>query len=240
VPGAREDLSKGVAIGSGIYIDEHTHIEATRFPARSDAMGVLATLLTGGRPGRNRIFLWLRTLAVAFLRHPWRTWRCLHPFGWAKESVILLCMQSLDGYIAMRLGRRWYFPFGKVLVSRGERIPTFIPQANEFAKKMADLLGGTAMSMTTEILFDMPGTAHILGGCTMADSRERGVVDHRNRVFGYRNMYICDGSVLSANLGVNPSLTITAVTERAMSFIPSAVEADQDDSRIKNDSCRTF
>jgi cholesterol oxidase len=78
------------------------------------------------------------------------------------------------------------------------------------------------MSMTTEILFDMPGTAHILGGCTMGDSAETGVVDHRCRVFGYRNMYVCDGSVLSANLGVNPSLTITAVAERAMSFIEPA------------------
>jgi cholesterol oxidase len=158
VPGTREDLSKGVAIGSGIYIDEHTHIEATRYPAGSDAMGLLATLLTGGRPGRNRIGLWLKTLALSFLRHPFRTWRSLHPFGWARESLILLCMQNLDGYIAMRPGRRWYFPFGKVLMSRGERIPTFIPQANEFARKTAELIGGTAMSMTTEILFDMPGT----------------------------------------------------------------------------------
>lgn len=219
VPGTHQDLSKGVAIGSGIYLDEHTHIEATRYPAGSDAMGFLSTLLTGGRPGRNRIGLWLRTVAVALMRHPLKTWRCLHPFGWARESLILLCMQSLEGHIRMRLGRRWYWPFGKVLVSRGHRIPTFIPKANEFAEHTARLIGGTAMSMTTEILFDMPGTAHILGGCTMGDSPENGVVDHLCRVFGYPNMYICDGSVLSANLGVNPSLTIAAVTERAMSFI---------------------
>jgi cholesterol oxidase len=129
-------------------------------------------------------------------------------------------MQTLDGYIRMRLGRRWYFPFGKVLVSEGERIPTNIPRANEFARKTAELIGGTAMSMTTEILFDMPGTAHVLGGCVMARSPEDGVVDHRGRVFGYDNLYVCDGSVLSANLGVNPSLTITAITERSISFIP--------------------
>ncbi len=84
--------------------------------------------------------------------------------------------------------------------------------------------------MTTEILFDMPGTAHILGGCTMAESRERGVVDHRNRAFGYKNLYVCDGSVLSANLGVNPSLTITAVTERAMSYIPDSADNCWSDS----------
>jgi cholesterol oxidase len=193
-------------------------------------MGFMGTLLVGGRPGHNRILLWIWTLIVAFIRHPIKTWRCLHPLGFARESLILLCMQTLDGHIDMRLGRRWYFPFGKVLVSRGKRIPTFIPQANEFARKTAEMMGGTAMSMTTEILFDMPGTAHILGGCTMAESRERGVVDHRNRAFGYKNLYVCDGSVLSANLGVNPSLTITAVTERAMSYIPDSADNCWSDS----------
>jgi cholesterol oxidase len=230
IPHSKEDLSRGVAIGSGIYIDEHTHIEATRYPARSDAMGFLTTVLTGGRPGRNRILLWLWTLLSGLVRHPFRTWRCLHPFGFSRESLILLCMQTLDGFINMRLARPWYWPFAKVLVSRGDRVPTFIPQANEFAKKTAQALGGTAMSMVTEILFDMPGTAHVLGGCTMGRSREEGVVDHRCRVFGYRNMYVCDGSVLSANLGVNPSLTITAVAERAMSYVPPGVETRWDDA----------
>jgi cholesterol oxidase len=220
VPHSREDLSSGVAIGSGFYLDEHTHIEATRYPAGSDAMGLLGTLLTGGKPGRNRIARWLATLAAAMVRHPWRTIRCLHPFGWARESLILLCMQSLEGHIDMRLERRWYWPFEKLLVSRGQRIPTFIPQANEFARKLAEMIGGTPLSMVTEILFDVPGTAHVLGGCSMGASAEDGVVDHRGRVFGYRNLYVCDGSVLSANLGVNPSLTITAVAERAMGFIP--------------------
>jgi cholesterol oxidase len=222
VPGVKEDLSKGVAIGSGIYLDEYTHIEATRYPAGSDAMALLGTLLTAGRPGRHRILMWLWTLLKSFVRQPYRTWRTLHPFGWARESLILLCMQTLEGHIDMRLARPWYFPFGKVLVSKGQRIPTFIPQANEFARKTAEMLGGHAMSMTTEILFDIPGTAHVLGGCSMADSAEGGVVDHLNRVFGYENMYICDGSVLSANLGVNPSLTITAIAERAMSYIPKS------------------
>ncbi len=226
VPHTREDLSAGVAIGSGVYIDEHTHIEATRYPAGSDAMGLLATVLTGGNAGRGRILRWLATLSGALLRHPWRTMRCLHPFGFARESIILLCMQSLDGHINMRLKRPWYRPWTKVLVSQGARIPTFIPAANEFARKMARLVGGTALSMVTEILFNMPGTAHILGGCVMSETASEGVVDHRSRVFGYKNLYICDGSVLSANLGVNPSLTICAVTERAMSCIPRASEAN--------------
>jgi cholesterol oxidase len=219
VPHSKEDLSKGIAIGSGFYLDDHTHIEATRYPRGSDAMGFMGTLLTGGRPGWTRILLWFRTLAGSLLRHPWRTVRCLHPFGWAKESLILLCMQTLDGHIDMRLRRSWYWPFRKALVSRGKRIPTFIPQANEFARKVAGMIGGTPMSMITEILFNVPGTAHILGGCVMAGSAGDGVVDAQNRVFGYKNMYVCDGSVLAANLGVNPSLTICAVTERAMGFI---------------------
>jgi cholesterol oxidase len=225
VPRSKEDLSKGIAIGSGIYLDEHTHIEAVRYPAGSDAMGFLATVLTGGRSGHVRILYWLRNLAWGFLRHPLHTVRCLHPLGWARESLILLCMQTLDGHIDMRLGWSWLRPFRKTLVSRGKKIPTFIPQANAFAQKAATLVGGTAMSMVTEILFDVPGTAHILGGCPMARSPEEGVVDYRNRLFGYKNMYVCDGSVLAANLGVNPSLTICALTERAMSYIPPARES---------------
>jgi cholesterol oxidase len=227
VPGSREDLSKGIAIGSGIYIDEHTHIEAVRYPKGSDAMGILTTILTGGRPGWTRILLWLGTLLQAFIRHPVNTVRCLHPLGFARESLILLCMQALEGHIDMRLARRWYRPFRKVLVSRGKKIPTFIPQANEFARKVARTIGGTPMSLVTEILFDIPGTAHILGGCPMATTPNDGVVDDKHRVFGYRNMYVCDGSVISANLGVNPSLTICALTERAMSYIPPATERNR-------------
>jgi cholesterol oxidase len=240
VPGSKQDLSKGIAIGSGIYLDEHTHIEAVRYPSGSDAMGFLATLLAGGRPGSHRILVWLWTLLTQLLRHPVRTWRILHPLGWAKESLILLCMQSLEGHIQMKLGRPWYFPFRKVLVSRGSRVPTFIPQANEFAQKTAELLGGEAMSMTTEILLNVPGTAHILGGCPMGASPEQGVVDHRCRVFGYRNLYVCDGSVLSANLGVNPSLTITAMTERAMSYVAPAHSTLWDDAAGREEAaaCR--
>ena len=226
VPGSREDLSKGVAIGSGFYLDQYTHIEATRYPEGSDAMGLLATVLTGGAPGRKRILLWLKTLAGSLLRHPVRTVRSLHPFGFARESLILLCMQTLDGHIDMRLGRPWFWPFRRVLRSRGQRVPTFIPQANEFARKLAQTMGGYPMSMVTEILFDVPSTAHILGGCPMADSAEHGVVDSRNRLYGYRNLYVCDGSVVAANLGVNPSLTICALAERAMSYIRPANAAD--------------
>jgi cholesterol oxidase len=216
-----EDLSQGIAIGSRVYIDEHTHIEPVRYPRGSDAMSFLTTILTDGTPGVRRIGLWLRNVVSALIRDPKTTLRVLQPFGWARESVILLCMQALEGEIEMRWERPWFWPFRKFLISRGAKVPTYIPKANEFAKTCARIAGGTALSMLPEILFDVPGTAHCIGGCVIAASPEDGVIDTRHRVFGYENMYICDGSVIAANLGVNPSLTITALSERAMSFIPS-------------------
>jgi cholesterol oxidase len=229
-PGCSEDLSQGIAIGSGVYIDEHTHIEAVRYPSGSDAMSFLTTILTNGRPGPQRILHWLKNIIVSLLRHPLKTLRVLQPFGWAREFVILLCMQALEGEIEMRWRRLWFWPFRKFLVSRGQKVPTYIPKANEFAEKFAQLTGGFAMSMLPEILFDVPGTAHCIGGCVIADSVRHGVVDARQHIFNYKNMYICDGSVVAANLGVNPSLTITALTERAMNFIPPAAETDWNDS----------
>jgi cholesterol oxidase len=156
--------------------------------------------------------------------------RLLLPFGWARECIILLCMQALEGHIDMAWKRPWFWPFRMFLVSQGTKIPTFIPAANAFAEKFAAMCGGTAMSMLPEILFNVPGTAHCLGGCTIGRSRDDGVVDAQHRVFGYKNMYVCDGSVVAANLGVNPSLTITALAERAMSFVPPASETKREDA----------
>ena len=229
-PGSSQDFSQGIAIGSGVYIDEHTHIEAVRYPNGSDTMGFLTTILTNGRPGPQRIALWLKNVMVSLLRHPIKTVRVLQPLGWAREFVILLCMQTLEGEIEMRWQRPWFWPFRKFLVSCGEKVHTYIPKANEFAQKYAQLTGGFPMSMLPEILFDVPGTAHCIGGCVIAASSSRGVVDSRHRVFNYKNMYICDGSVVAANLGVNPSLTITALAERAMSFIPRAAENNWNDA----------
>jgi cholesterol oxidase len=226
IPQSKDDLSKGVAIGSGIYIDHHTHIEAVRYPAGSNTMSLLSTLLTKGRPGPGRVLLWMWNVLKSAVLHPVRTFRVMSPRNWATECIILLCMQALDAHIDMAWKRPWFWPFRKFLVSEGKKVPTFIPAANEFAEKFARMTGGVAMSMLPEILFNVPGTAHCLGGCVIADSPERGVVDYRHRVFGYKNMYVCDGSVVAANLGVNPSLTITALTERAMSFIPVALEND--------------
>jgi cholesterol oxidase len=221
-PGSTQDLSRGVAIGSGIYIDKYTHVEAVRYPDGSDSMGLLTTVMTLGRPGWTRIFTWLGTLLRMLLSRPRETLRVLSPRKWAREAVILLCMQTLEGELTMRLKRRWFWPFSQRLATSGARIPTFIPAANEFAMRAARATGGVPMSSVTEILLNVPMTAHCMGGAVMGRERRQGVIDGRNRVFGYANMFICDGSALSANLGVNPSLSIAALTEHAMSHIPRA------------------
>jgi cholesterol oxidase len=215
-PGARFDMSKGIAIGSGIHIDQFTHIEATRYSRGSDAIGLIATMLVDGK-GWKRIFKWI---ASAFL-HPIKFVRAGWPFGFARQTLILLVMQTIDATLRFRLRRRWFWPFARLLCSDGQRIPTNIPAANAFAKRAADELGGIPMTSTSEILFDLPMTAHCIGGCVMGTDAEHGVIDAQHRVFGYQNLYVVDGSAVGANLGVNPSLTITALAERAMSFIPA-------------------
>ena len=218
-PGSSEDLSRGVAIGSGIYIDAHTHIEATRYPAGSDVMGLLTTVMATGRRRRSS---WLFTVLHMLLTRPYALFRLVRTKNWARESMILLCMQTLDGQLTMRLGRRWFWPFRRRLVTEGPRIPTFIPAANAFAMKAAEATGGVPMTSLSEIFLDIPMTAHCLGGAVMGRDAVAGVCDSRGRVHGYQNLYVCDGSVVSANLGVNPSLTIAAIAEHVMSHVPAA------------------
>ena len=217
-PGSRFDMSKGIAIGSGIHLDRFTHIEATRYPRGSDVLGLIATMLVDGK-GRMRILKWI---ANAF-RHPIRFLRAGWPFGFARQTLILLVMQTIDATLRMRLRRRWFWPFRRALATTGDRIPTNIPQANAFAHRAAEQLGGIAITSTSEILFDMPMTAHCIGGCVMGADAEHGVIDAQHRVFGYQNLFVVDGAAVGANLGVNPSLTITALAERAMTFIPARV-----------------
>lgn len=212
------NMSDGVAIGSGIHIDDHTHVEAVRYPAGSDSIWGLTTAMTQSTPGSSRILAWLGHL----LRHPVKSLQNAHPFGFARASIILLVMQTLDGHIGMSLRRSRLNPFRKVLDTRGEKIPTCIPQANQFAQKMARQFAGIALTSVTEIFLNIPTTAHMLGGAAMGRDASTGVIDGQNRVHGYQNMLVCDGSMISANLGVNPSLTITALAEHAMSHIQSA------------------
>lgn len=223
------DYTRGVAIGSSVHIDEHTHVEPVRYSPGSDAMGRLATLLADGGGAVPRPLRWLGQVA----RHPLDFMRSLWPFGWAKRTVILLVMQALESSLDLRLGRRWWWPFGERLVSSRPadqpKIPTYIPQANAFAREVAKLQGGMASSALNEVLLDVPTTAHILGGCPIGTSPAEGVVGTDNQAFGHPGLYIIDGSMVPSNLGVNPSLTITALAEHAMSQLapkPGAVVVD--------------
>ena len=221
-PGKARDMSKGIAIGSGIHIDRFTHIEAVRYSRGSDVLGLIATLLVTGQ-GWKRIFGWMWNA----LRHPIRFARASWPFGFARQTLIFLVMQTIDATLRFRLKRRWYWPFTRLLVTEGDRIPTNIPAANEFALRAAKSFKGIAITSSSEILFDMPMTAHCIGGCVMGATPAEGVIDHQHRVHGYHNLYVVDGSAVGSNLGVNPSLTITALAERAMTFIPDKIQSQR-------------
>lgn len=223
-PGCAEDLSRGVAIGSQIQLDAHTTIEATRYPAGSDAMALLSTVMA---PGDGRL-AWAAALARGLLTAPRATWRLLRPKGWARESMILLCMQTLDGTLTLRWQRPWWAPWRHVLRSHGAPLPHHIPEATAFARAAAAATGGVPMASLPQVLFHIPMTAHCLGGAVMAADATQGACDAWQRAFGQRNLWLVDGSVIGANLGVNPSLTIAALAERAMAAVPPPALATWD------------
>jgi cholesterol oxidase len=213
------NFSRGVAITSSMHPDEHTHVEVVRYSEGSDALATLAALLTDGGPGLPRPLKYLGNI----LRRPGDWLRALNPFGMAKRGFFLLVMQTLDNSIALRQRRRWFRLWRKALDTdrgTGEANPTYIPLGNEVARTFARKLDGVAYSSIMEVLLDVPTTAHILGGAVIGGSPATGVIDARNEAFGHPGLYVCDGSMIPANLGVNPSLTITALTEHAMSQIP--------------------
>jgi cholesterol oxidase len=213
------DYSKGIAIASSFHPDPATCVEVVRYPKGSDVMSFLGTLLVDGGSRVSRPLKWLG----ACVRHPVDFLRTLNPFGWAKRSTIILVMQSLDNSIRLVRARRWFWPFGKSLTSQHDPgqppIPAYIPVANDAARFVAERTAAFPSSSLNEVLLNVPTTAHILGGAAMGTTPAEGVIDAHNRVFGYDNLYVVDGSMIPANLGVNPSLTITAMAEHAMSHI---------------------
>jgi cholesterol oxidase len=216
------DYSRGVAITSSIHPDERTHIEPVRYPKGSNSMGMLGTLLVdgGGRIPRPLRFL------SQILRHPIAFVRSLSVYRWSERTVILLVMQSLDN--SLRVFRKKGL-FGARLRSaqgHGEPNPTYIPVANEAARLAAEAIGGFPGSAWNEVVLDVPTTAHIIGGACIGDSPQTGVIDPYHRLYGHDGLHVVDGSAVGANLGVNPSLTITAMAERAMSFWPNKGEPD--------------
>lgn len=214
-----ENLIKRVAITSSIYPDPNTHIETVTYGDEGDSMHRLYTLLVGDG---TRVTRPLKLLSQILL-HPKRFAQVLFPKHWSRRTIIVLVMQTLDNAIALRPRRGPFGSFWLKTEQDPERpIPTFIPVANQAAEWLAKRTGGVAQSSVTEALFNIPTTAHILGGAVIAPDPSQGVVDARQRVFGYENLLVCDGSAIPANVGVNPSLTITALAEHAMSHVPVA------------------
>jgi cholesterol oxidase len=181
-------------------------------------MGLLSTALTDGGTRRHRWGQWLRVAA----RHPQLIFASSVPRRWSEKTIILLVMQSLSNSITVRRSRR-----GRLtsVQGEGEPNPTWIPVANRAARRLAANIGGVAGG-TWGDLFNIPMTAHFIGGCPIGDSAATGVIDPYHRLYGYDGLSVLDGSALTANLGVNPALSITAQAERATSLWPNRGEQD--------------
>ncbi len=219
--GREIDYTEGVAITSSFHPDDHTHIEPVRYGKGSNAIGLLQTVLSDGGGRTPRV---LKTLGVA-LRHPAAAWRSLSVRRWSERTVIALVMQTDDN--SLELGSKKGL-FGRRLVSRpgaGDPPPSWIPQGHEAIRLLADKIGGDPGGSIAEIV-NIPMTAHFLGGCAIGETAEQGVIDAYHRVYGHDGLHVVDGSAISANLGVNPSLTITAQAERALALWPNKGEQD--------------
>ncbi|MFE3542809.1 GMC oxidoreductase [Nocardia sp. NPDC059177] len=217
-----QDFTKGVAITSSIHPTPDTHIEPVRYGKGSNAMGLMQTLMVDGG---GKIPRWLRFLGIV-LMHPLLMLRFLSVKNWSERTIISLVMQHLDNSITTYT-KRGLFGRRKLTSTQGhgEPNPTWIPAGNDVTRRVAEKIGGVAGGTWGEV-FNVPLTAHFLGGAAIGADREHGVIDAYHRVFGYPTLSVVDGAAVSANLGVNPSLTITAQAERAAAYWPNKGEAD--------------
>ncbi len=213
------NYSEGVAITSVFHADEHTHIEPVRYPKGSSFMRLLTAPMVDGGPA------WLRTFKMCYgiVAHPIDFCRSYLKWGWAENTVIFLVMQTLDNKMNLTLGRNLFTGFMKKMTTALDKdappVPSTIPIGHDVARAFAKSVDGIPASAVNEVVLNIPTTAHILGGCPIGADAKTGVIDSQHRVFGYEGLWVCDGSAIPANLGVNPSLTITAMSERAMSLI---------------------
>lgn len=216
------DFSRGAAITSSFFPDEHTHVEPVRYGKGSNFMGLLQTIMTDGFTGKERRRHWLKQ----FLATPSLLARLVNVRHWSEKTVIALVMQDVDSSVTVK-GKRGLFGF-KLTSSNSSETPnaTYIPAANETVRHIANEYGGIAGGHVGDLI-SAPFTAHFVGGCVIGKDESAGVIDAYHRVFNYPTLHIVDGSTITANLGVNPSLTITAQAERAMSMWPNKGEADQ-------------
>lgn len=223
------DLSKGTTISSDFYIGNDTHITQNRIPPSQAFMRFYMGPLVDGEVPWKRA---LRTLWT-ILRTPLASSRSWRSKNWNKRATVLTVMQVIDNAIAMRWKRLWWAPWKRGLVSTlegSERVPTYLKPANDAARTLAETNNGTPLNIMGESLGNLALTAHILGGCKIGASPEEGVVDSQHRLFGYPDIYVTDASAIPANVGVNPSLTITAMAERCMDFIPPKYDTNTENS----------
>ena len=216
------DYTQGIAITSSFHPDDHTHIEPVRYGKGSNAIGLLQTVLSDGGGPVPRVF---KTIGVA-LRHPAAFIRSLSVRHWSEKTVIALVMQTDDN--SLELGSKRTI-FGRQLTSRrgaGDPPPSWIPQGHKAIRLLADKIDGDPGGSIAEVV-NIPMTAHFLGGCVIGADADHGVVDPYHRIYGYPGLHVVDGSAVSANLGVNPSLTITAQAERAIAMWPNKGEQDK-------------
>ncbi len=206
------DYSEGIAIGSILKVDENSHVEPVRYGNGSGFWRVSMTPMISEKRFLPRLAKFIIT-PFTDLKNWLRVW---FVSDFAKHTPILLFMQHIESTLKFRKG---LFRM-KTKIEQGKAPTAFIPEAHNFAKMFSQLIGAKSQVIFTESISGIPSTAHILGGACMGKTKEEGVIDSKNRVFGYKNMYVFDGSMISANPGVNPSLSITAITERGMSLIP--------------------
>ncbi|NDU77410.1 FAD-binding protein [Actinomadura sp. DSM 109109] len=220
------DFSEGVAITSSFHPAPDTHVEPVRYGRGSNLLAALQTLLVDGdRPGEPHTPR-IRKFAREALRRPGALIQLFDVRHWSERTVIALVMQTRDNSITLSPRKG---PFGwdvRASAGHGEPNPTWIPEGHEATRRIAEEIGGIPGGSWGD-LFDVPMTAHFLGGCAIGDSAATGVIDPYHRVYGHPGLHVVDGSAVSANLGVNPSLTITAQAERAMSFWPNRGEEDR-------------
>jgi len=210
-------LNNSIAISTIFKPDKNTFVEIVKYPNKSNVMRNLLTIATD-KNGSNslRVFHFIKQV----ITRPTLFFRMAFNRHWAENTVVFLVMQTLDNKMRFVL-KKW--PFRKKLTlvnNHKQKVPAYIPVGQEIMRKFAEKANAKAQNSTTEVLFNVPSTAHILGGVPMGDSVKNGVIDKDFKIFGYPNLYILDGSVVQGNLGVNPSLTITALAEYAMSKVP--------------------
>jgi len=221
MPTTKIDFSRGAAITSSFYPSPDTHVEPVRYGKRSNSMGLLQTLLTDGWTSKERRRHWVKQ----FVAQPSLFAKILNVHKWSERTVITLVMQNVDSSIKVFMKRGI---FGNKLTSTNDSEhpnATYIPAANETIKKVAENYGGIAAG-TVGDLIGAPFTAHFVGGCVIGTDEKSGVIDPYHRVYNYPTLHVVDGSTITANLGVNPSLTITAQAERAFAMWPNKGEAD--------------